>query len=315
MENVAVLENKKKSTPIGAFLTFVLKSTKVFKILKIVKILKPFFFLFSMLLSIAAYSPLLGIQVAIMLVVLLFIHEMGHVWALKLQGEKIRMPLFIPFLGAVIFSPPFYDRVKEAKVGIAGPALGTLGALLCLPIYFIFDSKLWLVGAALGLYLNIFNMLTISPLDGGRITQVVSKYFKILGFLGLLWVTLIDKDAGMLVIWIMVSTDFLTIKTPRAIKTLLILLSSGIVVLMIILGIGFKLYHSGLAYIVDLSLAFLLLSFEFYIYFRFDDTDFEELRSPRPMPKTSERIKWLFLFLGLLVIQIVSLVEVLKLLK
>ncbi len=82
----------------------------------------------SMLVSIAAYGLLFGFPFAVGLVVLLFLHEIGHVIQLRREGIKASAPLFIPFLGAIIAAKSMgKDAAAEARVGLAGPVLGTIG--------------------------------------------------------------------------------------------------------------------------------------------------------------------------------------------
>ncbi len=79
--------------------------------------------------SVAAYSLFWGWPFAAGFVVLLFVHEMGHVLQLRREGIKASAPMFIPFLGAAIFSKSLGDNaLAEARVGLAGPILGSLGA-------------------------------------------------------------------------------------------------------------------------------------------------------------------------------------------
>src|SRR5271154_2844375 len=81
------------------------------------------------LVSVAAYSLLWGWQFAIGFVVLLFVHEMGHVIALRREGIKASAPMFVPFLGALITARSLGDNaLAEARVGLAGPVLGSLGS-------------------------------------------------------------------------------------------------------------------------------------------------------------------------------------------
>ena len=83
----------------------------------------------SMLVSIAAYAWIWGLPFAIGFVILIFVHELGHVIELRRQGVPASAPLFIPFLGAVIGMRELPDDAwKEAKVALAGPILGSVGA-------------------------------------------------------------------------------------------------------------------------------------------------------------------------------------------
>jgi Zn-dependent protease len=125
-------------------------------------------------------------------VILMLIHEMGHVIALRYYGLRAGSPLFLPFIGAVINlrqSPP--NALAEAVVGMGGPFLGTIGALACfgLALAVPHQSLLFLV-AYFGLLLNLFNLLPVPPLDGGRIAAALSPRLWILGLvlLGLLFI-------------------------------------------------------------------------------------------------------------------------------
>src|ERR1700684_2022084 len=79
--------------------------------------------------SVAAYSLFFGWPLAAGFVVLMFVHEMGHVLQLRREGIKASAPMFIPFLGAVVAMKEMHDDgLAEARVGLAGPVLGSLGA-------------------------------------------------------------------------------------------------------------------------------------------------------------------------------------------
>ena len=136
----------------------------------------------SMLVSIAAYTLIWGWKFAVGFVVLLFIHEMGHVWQLRREGIEATAPLFIPFLGAVVGAKSLGDdAVAEARVGLAGPVLGTLGAALCLPLHWLTGDDLFLALAFTGFFLNLFNLLPVTPLDGGRAMAALSPWMWFVG--------------------------------------------------------------------------------------------------------------------------------------
>jgi Zn-dependent protease len=136
--------------------------------------------------SVAAYSVFWGWPFAAGFVVLLFVHEMGHVIALRREGIKASAPMFIPFLGAAIFSKSLGENaLAEARVGLAGPILGSLGAALVALIGAITGSPLLLALAYLGFLLNLFNLLPVVPLDGGRAMAAMSPALWFLGFAGL----------------------------------------------------------------------------------------------------------------------------------
>jgi Zn-dependent protease len=123
----------------------------------------------SMLVSIGAYTLIWGWQFAVGFVVLLFVHEMGHVIQLRREGIPASAPVFIPFMGAVVWAKALGgNALAEARVGLAGPVLGTVGAALCLPLYFATDNNLFRALAFTGFFLNLFNLVPVVPFDGGR---------------------------------------------------------------------------------------------------------------------------------------------------
>jgi len=133
--------------------------------------------------SVAAYSLFWGWPFAAGFVVLIFVHEMGHVIALRREGIKASAPMFIPFLGAAIFSKSLGENaLAEARVGLAGPVLGSLGAAAVAIVGAITGSSLLLALAYLGFLLNLFNLLPVVPLDGGRAMAAMSP---VIWFLGL----------------------------------------------------------------------------------------------------------------------------------
>jgi len=131
----------------------------------------------TMLVSIAAYSLFWGWKFALGFVVLLFVHEMGHVIQLRREGIEASAPMFIPFLGAAVMAKSLGDNATaEARVGLAGPVLGTLGALACIPIALATGDDFWRALAFVGLFLNLFNLLPVVPLDGGRAMAALSPW-------------------------------------------------------------------------------------------------------------------------------------------
>ncbi len=136
----------------------------------------------TMLVSIAAYTFIFGFWFAVGFVVLLFIHEMGHVIQLRREGIEASAPMFIPFLGAVVSAKSLgEDAAAEARVGLAGPVLGTLGAAACIPLYSATGDEMFKALAFTGFFLNLFNLVPITPLDGGRAMAALSPWMWFLG--------------------------------------------------------------------------------------------------------------------------------------
>jgi Zn-dependent protease len=134
------------------------------------------------LVSVAAYSLWFGWTFAVGLVLLLFVHEMGHVIQLRREGIKASAPMFIPFLGAMISAKSLGENaLAEARVGLAGPILGTIGAGVCLAIGEATNSDLFRALAYIGFFLNLFNLLPVVPLDGGRAMAAMAPWMWFLG--------------------------------------------------------------------------------------------------------------------------------------
>jgi Zn-dependent protease len=120
-------------------------------------------------------------------VVLIFVHEMGHVIALRREGIKASTPMFIPFLGAAIFSRSLGDNaLAEARVGLAGPLLGTLGAGVVAAVGALTGSDFLLALAYVSFFINLFNLLPVLPLDGGRAMAAMAPWMWFVGFAALI---------------------------------------------------------------------------------------------------------------------------------
>jgi Zn-dependent protease len=140
----------------------------------------------TMFVSIAAYAWIWGLPFAAGFVVLLLVHELGHVIALRREGIKASAPMFIPFLGAVITSRSLGDNATaEARVGLAGPILGSIGAAACILIWHATGNDLWRALAFTGFFLNLFNLMPLVPLDGGRAMAAMSPWMWAIGLGGM----------------------------------------------------------------------------------------------------------------------------------
>ena len=140
----------------------------------------------SMVVSVGAYALLGGWWFGLGLVGLIFIHEIGHVIELRRQGVPASAPLFIPFLGAFLGMKQMPKNAwKEAQVALAGPLLGTLGAVGVWAAGIALDSNFLKAMAFIGFFLNLFNLLPIVPLDGGRAVAALHPAVWIAGLVGL----------------------------------------------------------------------------------------------------------------------------------
>ena len=144
------------------------------------------------LVSVVAYSFFGGPWFAVGLVLMIFVHEMGHVVEIRRQGMAATAPIFIPFLGAAIFQRSHAQSpMRQAQIGIAGPIAGTIGATVAFVLYGQTHWLVLLLWAYYGFLINLFNMIPFGMLDGGWILAPVSKWIQVggLAVLGYLFFT------------------------------------------------------------------------------------------------------------------------------
>lgn len=155
----------------------------------------------TMLVSIAAYSLIWGWAFAAGFVVLLLIHEIGHVIQLRREGIEASAPMFIPFMGAFVAAKSMGDDAgAEARVGLAGPVLGSLACLVPVAIWQATGNEFWQALAFVGFFLNLFNLLPVLPLDGGRAMAALSPWVWGVGYAGLVALTFIFPNPIMILI-------------------------------------------------------------------------------------------------------------------
>jgi Zn-dependent protease len=169
----------------------------------------------SMLFMIWVYSRLFGWPLAVGVVLLLFVHEMGHFIAAKMLGIPVSAPLFIPFLGAtIIMRQNPRDAWTEARMAYAGPLAGGLGGWVCLLAGIQMNWPVMIPIAAFTFFLNLFNLIPIPPMDGGRVCAAVSRWFWILGIVMLGGAVVYFQAWSMAIIAILVL--FMAIQRIRA---------------------------------------------------------------------------------------------------
>lgn len=156
----------------------------------------------TMIISIGVYALAFGWKFAIGFVLLLFVHECGHLIVAKKFGLPVSAPVFIPFMGAfILLKDQPRNAWMEACVGIGGPMLGALGALACHLLGQIQDSPIVLALASSGYFLNLFNLMPVGFLDGGRIVTALSRWLWLPGFALLLW---FGWNYPNLIVWLII---------------------------------------------------------------------------------------------------------------
>jgi Zn-dependent protease len=162
----------------------------------------------SMIVSVAAYAWLWGLPFAIGFVLLIFVHELGHVIELRRQGVPASAPLFIPFLGAVIGMKQLPDDAwKEARVALAGPILGSVGAAAFWVAGEAADSDLLVALGFVGFFLNLFNLIPLVPLDGGRAAAALHPVFWFVGLLLMVGLVIVAPNPILVLIVILGALD------------------------------------------------------------------------------------------------------------
>ncbi|MCL4543637.1 MAG: site-2 protease family protein [Chloroflexi bacterium] len=209
----------------------------------------------SMLISLIFYGMFFGWSFAVGFILLLFVHEMGHVFVARAQGLRTTAPVFVPFFGALItMKEQPKGSMAEAALAAGGPVLGSVGALACVGLFGLTHQALFLALAYTGFFLNLFNLIPMSPLDGGRILGAVSRWAYVIGLPILLLVALSQFNPFLFLIVIMGAFDawqrfrypansWYYAVSPQARW----LVAGGYVALVLLLAFGMNETHSMLA--------------------------------------------------------------------
>lgn len=158
----------------------------------------------TMVLSIWVYGMQWGWAFAAGFVLLLLVHECGHLLVAKFYRLNVGAPVFIPFMGALIaLKEAPKDAWMEAWIGIGGPLLGTLGAALCEGLFLLTGNPLFRALAYTGFFLNLFNLAPIGMLDGGRIATALSPWLWLAGTAVVGWLTWLHPNFLLFLILVM----------------------------------------------------------------------------------------------------------------
>ena len=153
----------------------------------------------SMLVSVAAYALIWGWSFAAGFVGLLFIHEMGHYIQLRREGVRPSGMVFIPFLGAAVGTRSLGgSALAEARVGLAGPILGSLACLIPAGLWIATGNEFWQALAFTGFFLNLFNLIPVVPFDGGRAMAAMTPWMWFVGLGAMLALLLIAPNPFVL---------------------------------------------------------------------------------------------------------------------
>lgn len=198
------MQQGKKTGLLGSLALLLFKGKSLLALLKLGKVALT---LSTMMISIGVYSRLYTWRFAIGFVICILIHELGHVVVFRRYGLKQTAPMFIPFVGALIFLRSFPENPTiESEGGAGGPIAGALAAFACVLIGNATHQPFWYALAASGFIINLFNLIPIMQLDGAHIISVFSP--KVWNGV-MLAMLLIALKAPVPMIWIILATNFM----------------------------------------------------------------------------------------------------------
>jgi Zn-dependent protease len=180
-----------RRTGIGAILAAIVAFALKFKLLLFLGV-KLLGFSWTFLLSLWLYIVIFGWKLAVVIMLLLLAHELGHYFAFRAYGLPVRLPAFVPLLGAFTAGAPPEDLEHDAYIALAGPLTGLGLAAACYAMGIATHDRFWYACADLSAFLNLFNMIPTPPFDGGRVIGALWPPLWIIGFalfiaLAVLW--------------------------------------------------------------------------------------------------------------------------------
>lgn len=171
----------------------------------------------SIFISIFAYAMFFGWKLGVVFVLLMLMHEIGHILAMRTYGLRASLPYFIPGFGAFVTQQqPSPSRLADAVIALGGPIIGSLAAGLCYAYGLATGQLFWIAAAHLGLLLNLFQLVPVLPLDGGRAAGAISPRFFIFGLVLLATYVIATRSFHPIMIMLLVVVAFTSI--PRAIR-------------------------------------------------------------------------------------------------
>ncbi len=206
----AAQQQGKKTGLLGSLALLLFKGKSLLSLLKLGKVALT---LSTMILSIGVYSRLYTWRFAIGFVVCILIHELGHVVVFRRYGLKQTAPMFIPFVGALIFLRSFPENPTiKSEGGAGGPIAGAFAAVVCVLIGNVTHHPFWYALAASGFIINLFNLIPIMQLDGAHILSVFSPKVWNGAMLAML---LIAIKAPVPMVWIILATNVMARLTQQ----------------------------------------------------------------------------------------------------
>lgn len=138
-----------------------------FKLLKAVQVVK----VALLAASVAVYSVMFTVEFAFALIGVLVFHEYGHLRAMKKCGLPTKGMYLIPFVGGLAVGDMPKSRWQDVYISMMGPVFGLIMTVAFYIVYLITESHFAGLVASTSALLNLFNLIPVHPLDGGRVVK------------------------------------------------------------------------------------------------------------------------------------------------
>ena len=171
----------------------------------------------SIFVSILAYALFFGWKLGVVFVLLMLMHEIGHIVAMRAYGLRASLPYFIPGLGAFVTQQSASPgRLPDAVIALGGPVIGSLAAGVCYLYGTATNEPFWIAAAHLGFLLNLFQLIPVLPLDGGRAAGAISPRFFLFGLVLLATYVVATRSFQPIMLLLLLVVAMTSI--PRAIR-------------------------------------------------------------------------------------------------
>jgi Zn-dependent protease len=144
----------------------------------------------TMFLSVWLYALFWGWKFALVFVLMILAHELGHYFTIRNYGLPARLPMFVPFIGAYTVGGVPESLEHDAYIALAGPLTGLGVSAICYGFAIQTHEPFWFMAAYIGAFVNLFNMIPAMPFDGGRVAGALSPVLWAIGFVVFLGVAL-----------------------------------------------------------------------------------------------------------------------------
>jgi Zn-dependent protease len=160
----------------------------------------------SGLLSLGGYTLVFGAALGALIMAILVIHELGHFAEARRNGLSVRLPFFIPFIGAAVTLRTMPgDAATHARIALAGPLIGTLAVAAAFLAAALTNSQAVIFFAEWGALINLANLIPMGMLDGGSILAPISRWISVFGLLLAIlfggWLTLVGQFSPFLLVF------------------------------------------------------------------------------------------------------------------